>query len=165
MSKRLSLLLIRRLTNIFFFSKKKTIIDALESQVNDIKNMLKTLIKTNKGGDENQEDIEMSDVNQNRNRYSSSQNSGIGSAIYRTESEDRGRSRKRVSPKTSRAQSKKRSNRGTKSKGRSNRSLSSSSTESSSPSQRGQWLFYDDLSKNLKTALRVTYLFRFIYGS
>ena len=168
------------------------IIDSLEVQVDEIRNMLKTLIHKEEEKDQENSMTEMS-LSPKRSQYSSSQNTeferrGSSRSIYATKSDERGRSRKRSMTKIpSQPRSKKlrsrlrsrdrsrerlseprsdRSNRSKKGKKRINRSPSPSHSSSSSPasqpaSQLGLWIFYDDIDKELKLALRVTF-FSFI---
>jgi len=176
----LLLFLKNKLTNLFIF-----IIDSLEGQVDEIKNMLKTLIQKEEEKDRENSMTEMS-LSPKRSRYNSSQNTEF--ERRGTKTDERGRSRKRSMTKIqslprskklrsrlrsqdrsrerSRERSEPRTNRSKKGRKRIIRSPSPSHSSSSSPasqpaSQSSLWLYYDDIDKELKLALRVTF-FSFI---
>ena len=176
----LLLFLKNKLTDLFIF-----IIDSLEGQVDEIKNMLKTLIQKEEEKDRENSMTEMS-LSPKRSRYNSSQNTEF--ERRGTKTDERGRSRKRSMTKIqslprskklrsrlrsqdrsrerSRERSEPRTNRSKKGRKRIIRSPSPSHSSSSSPasqpaSQSSLWLYYDDIDKELKLALRVTF-FSFI---
>ena len=180
----LLLFLKNKLTDLFIF-----IIDSLEGQVDEIRNMLKTLIQKEEEKDRENSMTEMS-LSPKRSRYNSSQNTEF--ERRGTKTDERGRSRKRSMTKIqslprskklrsrlrsqdrSRERSRERlseprsdrSNRSKKGRKRIIRSPSPSRSSSSLPasqpaSQSNLWLYYDDIDKELKLALRVAF-FSFI---
>jgi hypothetical protein len=179
----------KEINRSFSFFKKK-IIDVLQAQVEEIRGMLRTIIKGKaKEKEKDKEDfiIDWSELSINPKKTRNVSSQGYGQAgssksaakyasgsskggatdpILLSDSDVRGRSQKRqprlekLRSRSRKRVSKDRPNRGRKGANRSP-SPSPSPSPSKSPSSASQqnlWLFYDDIDKELKIVLRVTYI-------